>query len=306
MLYQASLRLRMHLYEAGWLKRIKLPVPVLVVGNVMVGGAGKTPVTMELAAQLQELGWRIGILSRGYGRASDALIEVNKLSSASQVGDEPLLIHQRTGLPVMVGRDRVRAGLALLRAHPEINLLICDDGMQHLKLWHDAALCVFDPRRTGNGWTLPAGPLREPWPLLSAAPYVWTLSSEEPPWSGAWPVIRRLSDLARNGQGDQILLKDLPQPVHAMAGIAQPERFFEALRAAGVPLAQTRALPDHAALNDWRPDAAGTWLCTEKDAVKLRDSCPEVWAVPLQVSLPTDLILQIDRALRSHRALRSV
>jgi tetraacyldisaccharide 4'-kinase len=300
LLYGAVLALRLWLYRTGWLRRVKLPVPVLVVGNVIVGGAGKTPVTIELALQLQSRGWRVGILSRGYGRTSEAITLVSPHSDPAQVGDEPVLMHSRTGLPVMVGRDRVQAAHALLQAHPEVNLLICDDGMQHLRLWHDAALCVFDPRRTANGWLLPAGPLREPWPLKLSAPHVWSLSSEDPPWSGAWPVVRTLSDQARNGHGQSVHLSELPHPIHALAGIAQPQRFFTALRHAGVNLEQTRALPDHAPLNDWQPDTDGTWLCTEKDAVKLWGHLPQVWAVPLLVTLPPDLIAQIDQALRPH------
>jgi tetraacyldisaccharide 4'-kinase len=284
----------------GWLERVKLPVPVLVVGNVIVGGAGKTPVTIELAQQLSAQGWRIGVLSRGYARDSQAITQVTSHSAPSQVGDEPLLIHRRTGLPVVVGRDRVRAAQALLQAHPEVNLLICDDGLQHLRLWHDAALCVFDSRRTANGWLLPAGPLREPWPLRWAAAKVWVLSSENPPWAGAWPVVRTLSKQAYNGLGQSMQVQHLPQPTHALAGIAQPQGFFTALRNAGVCLGQTQALPDHAPMDDWQPDAAGTWLCTEKDAVKLWARHPEVWAVPLQVTLPPDLVVQIDQALRAH------
>lgn len=299
-LYGLLLALRRRLYRWGVLKRVKLSVPVLVVGNVIVGGAGKTPVVIELAQRLRAKGWRVGVVSRGHGRRSDTVMAVNPQSRPEEVGDEPLLIHRRTAVPVTVGRDRVLAAQALLAAHPEVDLIVCDDGLQHLRLWHDAALCVFDPRRTANGWLLPAGPLREPWPLRSPAPHAWVLSSENPPWAGAWSVARTLSDVAQNGRGDSIPLRELPGPIHALAGIAQPERFFNALRAAGLTLVQTQAWPDHAPMDPWQAPVPGTWLCTEKDAVKLWHRHPEVWAVPLQVSLPHDLVHEIDRALRSN------
>lgn len=298
-LYAVLLALRRALYRWGVFKRVRLPVPVLVVGNVIVGGAGKTPVAIELALRLGALGWRVGLVSRGHGRRSDAVMVVSDKTPPTLVGDEPLLIHARTGLPVVVGRDRVQAAQALLALHPHVNLILSDDGLQHLRLWHDASLCVFDPRRTANGWLLPAGPLREPWPLQTPAPHTWILSSETPPWAGAWPVVRTLSDSAHNGRGATTPLRELPGPIHALAGIAQPERFFSALRDAGLPLNQTQAWPDHAPLVDWHPPAPGTWLCTEKDAVKLWAHHPEVWAVPLCVSLPDGLVHEIDRALRT-------
>lgn len=298
LVYAGLLAFRRWLYRWGLWTRTQLPVPVLVVGNVLVGGAGKTPVTIELARRLTERGWRIGIVSRGHGRDAHEVMAVDPDSDPNQVGDEPLLIRQRTGLPVVVGRDRVGAAQALLALHPQVNLIVCDDGLQHLRLKPDAAVCVFDARRTGNGWLLPAGPLREPWPLRQPAPHSWTLSSENPPWDGAWPVVRSLSAVAHNGRGETMALHDLPEPIHALAGIAQPQLFFQALEDSGVHLTHTLALPDHAPLSDWQADTPGTWLCTEKDAVKLWPRHPQVWAVPLQVALPEALLTQIDRALR--------
>jgi tetraacyldisaccharide 4'-kinase len=283
------------------LKPQRLPVAVLVVGNVLVGGVGKTPITIELARQLARLGWRPGILSRGYGRTSKAIDLVGPDLTAAQVGDEPLLLHRATQMPVAVGANRFKAGQHLLAQHPEVNLLIADDGLQHLALQHDLALCVFDERGLGNGWLLPAGPLREPWPGRHAnGPRpCWVLSSEPLSQPDAWQVVRSLSPLAVNGHGQTAHLQSLPGPHHALAAIAQPHRFFQGLQALGLALQQTVALPDHAPLPDWRPDAPGTWFCTEKDAVKIWPRHPEVWAVPLIVHLPQTLLERIDQSLRS-------
>ena len=139
----------------------RLAVPVVVVGNITVGGAGKTPLTLWLATQLRERGWRPGIVSRGYGGASTLPRPVTLDSLPAEVGDEPLLLCRRSGVPVWVGRDRVAAGRALLAAHPEVDVVLCDDGLQHYRLARDVEIAVFDGRGAGNGWRLPAGPLRE-------------------------------------------------------------------------------------------------------------------------------------------------
>jgi tetraacyldisaccharide 4'-kinase len=294
-------QLRRTLYAMGWLKVQRLPVPVLVVGNVMVGGVGKTPITIELARQLKRMGWRPGLVSRGYGRSSEAVLMVTADSQAKEVGDEPLLLHRATQLPVAVGAKRAMAGQHLLTQHPEVNLLIADDGLQHLALHHDLAMCVFDERGLGNGWLLPAGPLREPWPGRhdNRTAHCWTLSSEPVSQANAWQIQRNLSSVAINGHGQTAEVQSLPGPHHALAGIAQPQRFFKELQALGVTLTRTVIMPDHALLQDWRPDAQGTWFCTEKDAVKIWPHHPEVWAVPLNVKLPPALIERIDQSLRS-------
>ena len=153
-----------------WLIRLRLtpsevlPVPVIVVGNLWPGGAGKTPVVMALVELLQKEGIAVGVLSKGHGRKTKQTMLLSADSSAHQVGDEPLLIHRKTGVPVAVGVKRVDAAHQLLSAHPETQVLVCDDGLQHLNLAHDLALVILDERGLGNGWMLPAGPLREPWP----------------------------------------------------------------------------------------------------------------------------------------------
>ena len=303
-LYWVALNLRALLYRLGLLTATRLRVPVVVVGNVYVGGVGKTPITIELVRQLTLAGWRPGILSRGHGRAGVDICLVQDNSTAAEVGDEPLLMHHAAGCPVAVGAHRAQAGQLLLAQHPEVNVLVCDDGLQHLALHHDVALCVFDSRRIGNGWLLPAGPLREPWPgrfgrLGRERSRLWVLSSEQPAWDQAWPVMRQLSAQAVNGHGERIALHQLPRPLNALAGIAQPERFFQDLRDMGLTLEHTLARPDHDALQDWHPAEPGHWVCTEKDAVKIWPEHPEVWAVQLQVQLPQALLGEIHQALQT-------
>jgi len=168
LLMGALVGLRRLAFRRGWARSVRLPVPVIVVGNRIVGGAGKTPTTIALLQHLQAQGWRPGVLSRGYKAAlatdGPALIDAQTAPSltALQVGDEPLLIWRRCQVPLMIGRDRAASGQALLAAYPEINMLVCDDGLQHLRLRRDIEIVVFDERGAGNGWLLPAGPLREP------------------------------------------------------------------------------------------------------------------------------------------------
>ena len=159
-----GLLVRMH--RLGWRLRgaTRAPVPLVVVGNLVAGGAGKTPVVIALAQALRARGWHPGVVSRGHGRDAGITRAVNASDDARDVGDEPLLISRRTGLPVWVGRRRVDAARALCTAHPEVDVLIADDGLQHRALAPDAALVVFDSRGEGNGLLLPAGPLREPVP----------------------------------------------------------------------------------------------------------------------------------------------
>lgn len=294
MVFRGLLALRRQAYEHGWLVAHQLPVPLIVVGNVMVGGVGKTPVTMALVQGLSRAGWQVGVISRGHGRRASQAMLVRADSDSSEVGDEPLLIQRRTGVPVAVAASRLAAARLLLSQHPQVNLLIADDGMQHGALRADLVLCVFDQRRIGNGWLLPAGPLREPWPLRGQQrPPTWLLSSENPPWHDAWPIRRSLDEQAINGLGERCHLSQLPTPVFALAAIAQPGAFFQSLRQRGVKLDTTLALPDHDDLLHWHPLPGQCWLCTEKDAVKIWGRYPAVWAIPLRLELPGSLFAQL-------------
>jgi len=284
-----------------------LPVPLVVVGNLWPGGAGKTPVVMAVVQGLQQRGWSVGVISRGHGRPSTQVQLLGPDDSASTVGDEPLLIHQRTGVPVAVGAHRIEAAQALLHAHPQLQVLISDDGLQHVAMAHDIALCVWDERGLGNGWMLPAGPLREPWPRAPRAQQLELhLNAPDPTIRSSYPMHRQLAPWAVNGLGQRCNLTELArQPVHAFCGIAKPAVFFQALREAGLSLAVTQSWPDHHPFTHWSPSPhrAAQWLCTEKDAVKIWPHHPEVWAVPLRCELPDAAWADIEQALQA--ALRS-
>jgi tetraacyldisaccharide 4'-kinase len=314
-------------YTAGWLKSERLPVPVIVVGNVVAGGAGKTPTVIALVQHLQHRGWRPGVVSRGHGRAGDALVQVGSTSEPSEVGDEPLLIHQTTGAPVCVARRRVEAARALLAWHPDVDVILCDDGLQHLALERDLSIAVFDERGTGNGWPLPAGLLREPWPPAKSNRYrpdvLLVQRREGAPAlvlaTGGIPRFdarRRLADGIYNLAGEKRPLSALrDQPLTALAGIARPSVFFTMLRARGLTLAQEISLPDHAdaaAYQEVLTRSSGPLIGTEKDAVKLAsllvDGAPawrqRVWVAPLELLPDAGFFLAIDAALKPLGAAR--
>lgn len=302
--YRALIAARRGLYALGWLASHRPAVPVIVVGNVVVGGAGKTPATLALVTHLQARGWRPGVISRGHGRRGDGLVHVEPDTAAAHAGDEPLLIRQRTGAPVCVARRRVEAAHALLKEHPEVNLLVCDDGMQHLALRRDLTVAVFDDRGVGNGWLLPAGLLREPWPLASGAPGRPDLvlrqaraggtgdSLPEVPGVPVFNATRQLASWTNGSDGDRRPLEALQrQPLIAVAGIARPDVFFQMLRERGLTLTHCVALPDHAEAPDYADlvrTARHPLICTEKDAVKLfpmlkDQGSIQAWAVPLEL-----------------------
>lgn len=279
--------LHRRVYRLGLRPVRKLPVHVLVVGNVVAGGAGKTPVVAAVVEHLRASGWRPGIISRGYGRQGTQCLEVTPTTPATMAGDEPLLLARQCKVPVFVAAQRFEAGMALLRQYPQIDVLVSDDGLQHHALARDLEICVFDERGTGNGWLLPAGPLREPWPRATD----FVLRPPALPHLPGFDITRRLAPEAVRADGKRCRLSDLAtQPVVALAGIARPGAFFEMLRAAGLQPVRTIALPDHhdfdASPLDLHPDMA--CLCTEKDAVKLWHTHPQAWAVPLEVSIAPD------------------
>ena len=280
-LYQTS-------YALGWQSSTRLPVPVLVVGNLLVGGTGKTPVVIHLAQRLSQLGWQVGVIARGHGGQQQGSAEVTENSLASQTGDEALMVKKRLGLPVFIAKKRTQAALALLRTYPQTQLIISDDGLQHRALHHDIAICVFDDRGLGNGFLLPAGPLRETWPRqLSVGVTQIKVHTGHIAFEDSLAAHRQLAGFAVNGLGEK---RDLRlwagQAVNAVAAIAQPQAFISALQSAGLTLSQTQAFPDHAPLADWQPSHGLDVLCTEKDAVKLWPQHPQVWAVPLLCELP--------------------
>jgi tetraacyldisaccharide 4'-kinase len=301
--------------------RQALPVPVLVVGNLIVGGAGKTPTVIALLDALRLAGWRPGVVSRGHGRNSRGLVHVDAGTPAIDCGDEPLLIRKRSGVPVTVGADRLAAAHALLDAHPEVNLLVCDDGLQHWRLPRDLQVLVFDGRGAGNGATLPAGPLRQAMPARVPPKTLVLYNAERPstPLPGHL-ALRQLSgavslaDWWRGEPARPACLADLARasqaaPLLAAAGLGQPERFFQMLSAAGVRV-QPLPLPDHAAFTPlpW-PAATPDVLVTEKDAAKLRPDqmgTTRVWVVALDFRLPADFMAALQNALAdSAKTLRT-
>ena len=300
---------RRALYAAGVFKRHAVPVPVVVVGNVIAGGAGKTPTAMSVVRHLQQQGRRPGIVSRGYGGTpAREPREVHRDSLPREVGDEPLLMHLRTGAPTVVCADRVAAAAALLQAHPEVDVLVCDDGLQHLRLARDVEIIVFDERGAGNGWWLPAGPLRE-----SAARAADLVLYNAPAPSTPRPGFLARRALAgavplaawRGGQRQGVPLAGFKAcRVLAVAAVAHPQRFFGMLRTAGLEI-DPLPLADHHAYDElpwhgWDGDAI---LVTEKDAVKLHAaSDPRIHVVALDFEPDPAFFATLDRLLASRAA----
>jgi tetraacyldisaccharide 4'-kinase len=291
---------RLALYALGIFRITILPVPVIVVGNIFVGGTGKTPLVIWIIQLLQEQGWKPAVISRGYGSSDQQVRAVEKNSHANEVGDEPLLVVNRTGVPVFIGRDRVAAGLALLQAHPNVNIIISDDGLQHYALGRNIEIQLSDSRGNGNGWLLPAGPLREPATRQSDF-YVVNTTEESAGNAYAMQLIpvdaERLSDRSQRKS-----LRDFSflQSVAAVAGIGHPERFFTTLRSHGISLTTTQSLPDHFdyATNPFADIEASVILITEKDAVKcMQDTAiandARLWVVPVQAHVDASLAKHI-------------
>lgn len=283
-LYQAVSVARRRLYRAGRLASGHLPVPVVVVGNISVGGVGKTPLTIWLVEALRAAGYRPGVVSRGYGgRAGRWPQRVGPDSDAALVGDEPLLIARRAACPVAVAPRRAEAAALLLG---ECDVLVADDGLQHYALARDVEIAVVDGlRRHGNGACLPAGPLREPVSRLAEVDLVVCNGGKAQPGEYAMAL---LGDAAVNlADGRRRPLAEFSEPVHALAGIGHPQRFFAHLRQAGLALDE-RPLPDHHAFTqaDLEFGDGLPVLMTEKDAVKctaLADA--RHWAVPVRARL---------------------
>ncbi len=302
LLLRALVALRHASYQFGWLRKHQVPVPVVVVGSVLVGGSGKTPVVIALVRHLLAQGHRVGVIARGYGRQSTHCREVLAQSSSADSGDEPVLIKRATGAPVFVAHRRVDAARSLLARYPQTEVIICDDGLQHLSLQRDLEICVFDDRGTGNGFMLPAGPLREPWPR--PVDLVLHTGGEQAAIAG-YLAPRTLATHAQRRDGTRIALAQLAKgssrPLLAVAAIARPQAFFAMLRAQGLALTKTIAFPDHYDFDSWPSMEYGAYdvICTEKDAVKLWDKQPGALAVPLQIAPEPAFLLHFDTLLWS-------
>jgi tetraacyldisaccharide 4'-kinase len=287
-IYAAVVRIRSAAYAARWLSSQRVGKPVIVVGNLTVGGTGKTPLVAWLAQRLTQLGLRVGIVSRGYGRSFDEPHLVEPDSSWREVGDEPLLLRRRTGCLTIVGRERVAAAKALV-AHG-VDVIVADDGLQHLQLARDCEIVVVDGSRGfGNGRLLPAGPLREPESRLLRADITVINGRTEHQSLRAGPAALTMVMAGGNACRVDSATPDRPlesfcgQRVHAVAGIGNPERFFRDLREKGIDVVE-HPFADHYpfAPQDLQFDDALPVLMTEKDAVKCRDFAnPRLWYVPI-------------------------
>lgn len=288
LLFRSLAAARRWYWQRGPGKPWRAPVPVVVVGNITVGGTGKTPVVIALVEALQARGLRPGVVSRGYGADPDARFphRVGADSRPGQCGDEPLLIHRRTGAPCVVAPDRALAVRTLLTAEP-VDLVICDDGLQHYPLHRDLEIVVIDAARgLGNRWCLPAGPLREPPSRLRSVAWVLCRGSEDP----ARGVLYRVDGLFPVRTAEQGVAP-APQRVHAVAGIGQPEQFFDSLRGMGYTL-HGHVFPDHHAYTpqDLVPLGDAPVIMTEKDAVKCRAfATADQWYLRISATLPEAL-----------------
>ena len=287
---------------------------VVVVGNLVAGGAGKTPLVIELARALTDRGWPVGILARGHRAALSEARLVSAGDDPRQQGDEPVLLARETGLPVACGVDRGQALALLRRRHPEITVVISDDGLQHGRLPRTLELAVFDERGAGNRRVLPAGPLREPLAHLAGmdAVLIRDHTAWPPSLAGVTPASRvfhftvqpvgfvALREPGKVMPVETFRARAAGRNVHALAGIAQPQRFFDTLRECGVLAQTTTALSDHApARASLLPAGAELIVMTAKDAVKfagLADT--RCWYLAVRASCEPALIDWLEETLR--------
>lgn len=312
LLFAAVAGLRRTAYRLGWLTAWRAPVPVIVVGNVSVGGTGKTPLTLALVEHLRQQGWRPGIVSRGYGgQAKRYPQSVRADSDAAAVGDEPLLLARRAGAPIVIDPLRVR-GVQHLLAHSDCNVVICDDGLQHYALARSIEIAVVDGQRgLGSGWLLPAGPLREPASRLQSVDFVVVngiASAATATLLPASAVSMTLAPAAWQPVSGGAVASPVSEvcasvptsgPVHAIAGIGHPPRFFAMLAAQGFQV-MPHAFPDHHAYaaDDLRFSPPAPLVMTEKDAVKCAGIAPpDSWYVPVQAILPDNFWQALDQRL---------
>ncbi|MFZ6658912.1 tetraacyldisaccharide 4'-kinase [Undibacterium sp. TJN19] len=297
-LFQLVVNFRFALFVLGYKKQTRIAVPVVVVGNIFIGGTGKTPLVIWLVKELQKAGWHPAVISRGYGAAAENVVMLDANATAQQVGDEPLLIAERTGCPVAVGRDRVAVAQCLLAALPEIDIIFADDGLQHYALARDIEIVLFDQRGIGNGWMLPAGPLRESVQRrrdFTVCNLAVGITHANLPGMPPDTLPMYLQAGAAYSLHDPLHQKDLKdfqgQRLVAAAGIGNPQRFFTMLEQHGLQ-SKTMTFPDHYAFDaqSFAGIDAECILITEKDAVKCRQIAAlkndaRIWVVPVEAQL---------------------
>lgn len=299
--------IRRTLYRVRLLKSKHPGIPVIVVGNITVGGTGKTPLVIWIAELLKSKGWSPAIISRGYGAKIETPRAATVAAEPGEVGDEPIVLARRSGCPVWVGPDRVQVAAALRVAQPEVNVVVLDDGLQHYRMRRDIEIAVMDARGLGNGFLLPAGPLREPRFRLRtvdavvgqaaavAKDFAMALVGEE---------VHRMTDARER----RPLKAFAGQKVHAAAGIGDPNRFFLHLGRAGVKVIP-HPFADHHPFTqaDLEFGDGLPVILTEKDAVKLRRAArPDWWVLPVSAKLDPGfgawLLRKLDECRRSEAA----
>ena len=281
--------LRRKLYSAGVLHSAAAKVPVVVVGNVVAGGGGKTPLTIAIVQELQKRGWNPGIATRGTGGEYSGAFRVQKDSSWRRCGDEPLLIFRRTGAPVIAAKKRIVAARAL--ADSGCDIVVCDDGLQHYALRRDLEICAVNAEfGLGNGWLLPAGPLRENARRMMTCDWIVVCGNGDfsHPKAVFAPIRREEFYPLGDMQTPKTAADFAGKRVVALAGIASPKRFFDSLRAAGIAVSAEYPLADHGRMADGRLAAldADIILMTEKDAVKYSPADSRLHCLRISAELP--------------------
>ncbi len=284
-LFRVAVTLRRSAYRAGWFRTHRLAVPVIIVGNITVGGTGKTPLVIWLVEFLRAQGYRPGVVTRGYGGSARIPRSVGPESDTRETGDEAVLLARRCACPVMIGKERVAAARALT---VQCDVIVSDDGLQHYRLGRDIEIAVVDgARRFGNGLCLPAGPLREPIARLKEVDMVVMHGGA----AGQGEFSMRLEPLSLRNLRDETSTRALDDfighTVHAVAAIGHPQRFFDTLRAQGLSIIE-HPFPDHHAFTPPDLDFADDrpLLMTEKDAVKCQGFAkPDYWCLPVQAKL---------------------
>lgn len=309
-LYRGLMSLRRSAYQRGWKHSFRAPVPVIVVGNLTVGGAGKTPLVIALVERLQVAGYRPGVISRGYGgQAASYPLHVDAGSAAREAGDEPVLIAMRTGAPVVVDPQRTRGVTALLEMGA-CDVVVADDGLQHLALQRDIEIVVVDGHRLyGNSFCLPAGPLREPVSRLATVDFVCCNGDSESasPTAGydlpSFTMLLQAAGLREQVSGKLVQFEQWQGStlVHAIAAIGNPQRFFDTLRQLGFTVVE-HAFPDHYQYSDsdLTFDDDLPVIVTEKDVVKLQSLSisDRLWVLPVTALLEDSFFTAIIEKLQ--------
>lgn len=307
LLFGAAAAARRKLYAAGVFSAANIGAPVVVVGNITAGGGGKTPLVIALAAELRRRGFSPGIAARGYGGKFSGVLHVNENTDWTRCGDEPALIFRRTGAPVCVCKDRARAAQAL--AKNGCDVILCDDGMQHYGLVRTAEICAINAEfGLGNGWLLPAGPLREGAWRLDSCDAVAVCGEGAFSHPGAFLVALHADGFfsLANWHAPKTAAEFAGKKIAAVAGIAAPARFFGSLRAAGIVAAAEYPLRDHQKMAQKKMAAlsADIILMTEKDAVKYSAADGRLHFMRMSAALPPLLADAICEKIRNAQTNR--